>query len=443
MSGDITLPYNYKPRSYQKPLFQAIDSGIKRAVCVWHRRAGKDKTLLNLTFKKMWERVGAYYYFLPTYKQGKKIIWKGIDKTGFKFIDHMPKQLISRIDNTEMSIETANGSLFQVIGTDNIDSIVGTNPIGCVFSEYSLQDPQAWEFIRPILKENGGWAIFNFTPRGNNHAKKLFDMASKNEKWFCQLLTINKTFDFEGKNLVTEQDINEERVEGMPEELIQQEYYCSFEAGVVGAYYSQNLSFAREQNRITKVPYDSQLPVFTVWDLGIDDCTSIGFFQKINKEVRMIDYIEENNQGLNFYVKELKTKPYVYAKHFAPHDIKVREFTSGVSRLETARKLGINFDIIPKVTISEGIDVARRFFSRLWIDENNCERFIDCVTNYKKEYDEKNKCFKDKPKHDWSSHGADVLRYTGLVEEKFINEYETYNENYYEEQNSDYDFNEY
>ena len=167
----ITIPHLFQPREYQLPIFKAIDNGYKRIIQVWHRRAGKEKTDINIVAKKIFERVGAYYYIFPTYNQGKKILWNGADKEGTRFLDHFPEATRKRNVGNEMFIEFKNGSTFQVVGSDNIDSIVGTNPLGVVFSEYSLQDPQAWDYIRPILAENDGWAIFNFTPRGDNHAK--------------------------------------------------------------------------------------------------------------------------------------------------------------------------------------------------------------------------------------------------------------------------------
>ena len=246
----IAIPYKYEPREYQLPLFQAFDNGYKRFVTVWHRRAGKDKSYINLVAKAMMQRVGVYYYFFPTYAQGKKIMWDGIDGSGFRFLNHFPKELIDGQPNsTEMKLRFKNGSLFQIVGADNIDSVVGTNPVGCVFSEYALQDPKGWDFVRPILRENGGWAAFNFTPRGKNHGFKLYNMARTNPDWFCQMLTIHDT------GVLSEADIEAERASGMDEELIQQEYYCSFEAGMQGSYYSNQLDLAYKEDRITDVPH--------------------------------------------------------------------------------------------------------------------------------------------------------------------------------------------
>lgn len=405
---EITIPFQFQPRIYQLPLLEAMDSGYKRAVVVAHRRSGKDKTLINLMAKKMLGRVGTYYYFFPTYSQGKKILWNGMDRDGFKFTNHIPQEIRKRTDNTEMIIELKNDSIFQVIGTDKIDSIIGTNPIGCVFSEYSLQDPRAWEFIRPILVENGGWAVFLYTPRGKNHGYDLFKMAENNKEWFCQLLTIDDT------KVVSEEMIQSERDSGADEDLIQQEYYCSFLAAIQGSYYSKQLRKAEEENRIANVPYEPNIKVSTYWDLGVGDATAIWFVQQAGKEVRIIDYYETSGEGLPYYVKILQDRGYIYGNHYAPHDIEVRELGSGVSRLETARSLGINFQVVKNISIDDGINAVRMIFNKCWFDKTKCKQGLNCLESYHKEYDEKRKEYKNIPYHDWSSHSADAFRYMAV-----------------------------
>ena len=382
-----------------------MDNGFKRAVSIWHRRAGKDITLMNLIVKKMMERKGVYYYFFPTYQQGKKILWNGMDREGFKFTSHIPEEIRKRTDNTEMLIELKNGSLFQVIGTDKIDSIVGTNPIGCVFSEYSLQNPKAWDFIRPILAENGGWAVFNYTPRGKNHGYTLYNMAKDNEKWFCELLTIDDT------KAISTDVVEEERESGMDEDMIQQEFYCSFQAAIQGSYYSKPIKRAEEENRITSVPYERNLPVSTWWDLGVGDSTSIWFTQDIGNEIHIIDYYENEGEGLPFYANILQKKQYNYKQHNAPHDIQVRELGSGLSRIETAKTLGINFNIVKNISIDDGVNAVRLIFDKCWFDKDKCKQGMRCLTEYHKEYDENRHEYKNKPFHDWSSHGSDAFRY--------------------------------
>ena len=224
----IEIPYNFAPRAYQLPFLDAMDSGCKRACWVVHRRGGKDKTAINLASKRMFERVGTYYHCLPTYNQGRKVIWDGRDKDGFKFTDHFPAPLRKSTNNTEMKIEMLNGSIWQIIGADNFDSVVGANPVGIVFSEWAVSDkyPDAWNYFRPMLAENRGWAVFIYTPRGRNHGFELYQMSLKNPDWFCQLLTADDT------GAVSRADIEAERQAGMSEDMIQQEFYCSFIASV-------------------------------------------------------------------------------------------------------------------------------------------------------------------------------------------------------------------
>ncbi len=409
----IQIPYRFTPRDYQLPLLKAFDSGkYDRFVALWHRRSGKDKVNLNLMAREMFQKPGIYYYLYPTYAQGKKALWEAIGKDEMKYIDHFPKELIESINHTEMKIKYKNGSIFQIIGTDDIDRVVGTNPRGVVFSEYSLQNPRAWDYIRPILRENGGWAIFNFTARGKNHAYDLYMAGKDNPKWFVQKLTVDDT------HVLSAEDIEEERLAGMTEDMIQQEFYCSFTAAIQGSYYWAQYDEAERAGRFSNVPWDEALPVHTVWDLGVGDSTSIGFFQLVGQEVRMIDYLEATGQGLPWYAQQVLGKPYVYGEHYAPHDINVRELGTGKSRIETAKGLGISFKVVESIPVQDGIDAARILFKKLWVDQTKCVDWLRLIPQYTKEYDEDKKMFKDKPLHDWTSHGADMFRYAAIVVRK-------------------------
>jgi hypothetical protein len=395
-----------------------MDSGIKRAVAVWHRRAGKDKTAIQIEAKKMLERVGSYYHFFPTYQQGRKILWDGMDRDGFPFIKHFPQEIIAKKNDQEMKLTYKNGSIFQVVGTDNINSIVGTNPIGNVFSEYSVQNPIGWDFIRPIVKENGGWAMFLYTPRGKNHGHKMYEMARKNKDWFCQKLTVEDT------GIITPAMIQQERNEGMDEDLIQQEYYCSFEGSLQGAYYSKQIRLAEQEGRITRVPYVQNIAVDTWWDLGMDDSTSIWFTQAIGKEIRFIDYFEISGEGFHYIAKELKDKPYIYGTHHMPFDVRVQEMGTGKTRAEVAESIGIRpLRVVPQIGLDEGINAARMILSQCWFDEVKCEKGLDALKSYHKEYDEDRKVFKNRPEHDWSSHGSDAFRYFAVGYKERIKSY--------------------
>lgn len=405
-TSEIILPHQFEPRPYQLPFFQAMDSGIKRAVLVWHRRSGKEKSCLNFVAKKMYERVGTYYYFFPEFAQGKRVIWEGIDKDGVPFLDHFPKDLIDgKPNDTEMKVKLKNGSLFQIIGTDNFNAIRGTNPVGAVFSEYSFQDPTVWDVVRPILSENGGWAVFNYTPNGKNHGYELYEMAQENPQWFSQRLTVNDTQAFPLSL------IEDERKAGMSEEMIQQEYYCSFEIGSRGAYYSDVIRQAENASRITSVPHMAAKPVSTFWDLGIGDSTAIWFMQQVGHELRFVDYIEASGEAISYFAKALQERGYVYDKHYLPHDAEARELGTGKTRREMLESLGVKpVVIVPRGQVDDGINAVRMIFNQCWFDEKKCKRGLDALRNYSKDWDEKRKEFRSYPRHDWSSHGADAFR---------------------------------
>ena len=405
---EIQVPDNWRPRDYQLDLWKYLENGGKRAVAVWHRRAGKDLLSVNWCVTAALKRKGLYWHLLPTYNQGRKIVWDGMTRDGRSFLEHFPKELWANVNNTDMRLELKNGSIYQVVGTDNVDRLVGSNPVGVVFSEYSLQDPRAWDLVRPILAENGGWAVFIYTARGRNHGYDLFNMANRNERWFCQRLSVDDT------SVLNQEAIDEEREAGMPEELIQQEFYCSFDAPLVGSYYGSLMAKALAEERIKNVPYEPRLEVHTSWDLGMGDSTAIIWFQQFGNEYRIIDYYENQGEGIPHYVKIVREKDYIYGRHIAPHDIKVREMGTGKSRFEVARDLGLRFDICPNIQIDDGIEAARSIIPRCYFDEKKCSILVEALRQYRKDYDEKNKVYKNRPLHDWSSHGADAFRYLAL-----------------------------
>lgn len=252
---EITVPYKFTPRPYQLPSLQALDSGIKRVIKVWHRRSGKDKSDFNYMVKEACKRVGTYFYFLPEYTQARKVIWDNIDNDGFKLTDHIPEEIIKNKNETTLKIELINGSVIQLMGADNFaQSGVGTNPIGVVFSEYSITNPKVWDFIRPILLANGGWAIFNFTPRGQNHAFELLEMAKGNPLWFTEILTVENT------GIITPEMIEQERRDGMPQAMIDQEYYCKFIESAT--------SFFKRIDEVCSL--EPQMPSHHIYQMGVD-----------------------------------------------------------------------------------------------------------------------------------------------------------------------------
>lgn len=415
--AEIVIPYNFDPRDYQKSIYNALPRGFNRGVVIWHRRAGKDKTFINILAREAFKRVGTYFYILPYYKQARLIIWEGADSQGFRFIDHFPEDVIKRKENQQMVLELVNGSIIRMLGSDNIDAIVGSNPIGVIFSEFSLHKPAAWNYLRPILLENKGWALFNGTPRGKNALWKMYKYAKKDPKWFSELLTIRDTKKVEGTPVLTEADIEIERQSGMPEELIQQEYYCSFEAGLVGSILGDLMAHAHEENRITRVPWEPNLPVSTAWDLGFDDTNTIWFVQFSGREVWLIDCYANNRKPAGHYVNLLNKKPYTYEEHFFPHDVEVHEYSTGKTRRETFEDLGLrNIITIPKMGVadkfklSEGHNAMRQLLPKCWFDAVKCEDGIEGLKSYRREWDEKKETFGDSPVKDWAKHFADAFR---------------------------------
>lgn len=431
------ISFKYLPREYQLPFLKAMANGCKRAAIVWHRRAGKDLTVLNLLVTEALKRVGTYFYFFPTFNQGRKILWDGMDKDGNKFLSYIPDEVIAvdeagrkKKNETEMQIELVNGSIIQVVGTDKIDNIVGTNPIGCVFSEYSLQNPAAWDLVRPILAENGGFAVFVYTPRGKNHGWELYKDAVKlmhqDQSWFAQVLTVNDTRRPDGSPVVTPEQIQAERDAGMDEDMIQQEFYCSFSGSQVGSYWGSELSTLRNTGRIRSVPWIPSIPVYTAWDLGYGDANAIWFAQLVRPEVHVIDFYMASSQGLPHYAKVVKAKPYVYGCHLFPHDIKVHEWSSGNTRIKAAREMQLEpARVVKKVSPKDRIDAARRLLPRCVFDAEKCDTIkyqigskkhtgLDCLMEYRKEYDPEKAHFLDTAVHNWASNGADSFSYLAV-----------------------------
>lgn len=347
---------------------------------------------------------------LPEARQARKVVWDAIDKHGRRVIDQaFPEEIRDgKANDVEMRIRLKNGSVWQCVGSDNYNSLVGANPRGVVFSEFSIAKPAAWDFVRPILAENGGWALFIYTPRGENHGYELYEIAKNTPGWFAQILTVEDT------KGIPMSVIEDERRSGMPEEMVQQEYFCSFTAALVGSYYGHLVNDSIHEGRITDVSYDPELPVHTIWDLGIGDTNPIIFAQFTGKEIRIIDFYENHGQSLEHYAAVLASKPYKYADDWVPHDAKVRELGTGRTRVETLGKLGRRPRLVPDHTLEDGINAARVIFPQVWFDAVNCKPLIKALKHYQKEWDDDKKCYKDKPLHDWSSHPADAFRYLAV-----------------------------
>jgi hypothetical protein len=361
-------------------------------------------------------KIQTIFYVFPTYSGGRKILWDAITIDGTRVLDYIPEELIESRNEQQMRIRLKNGSVFQIIGSDSYDtSLVGTNPGGIVFSEYALADPRAYQYSRPILNANDGWALFISTPRGKNHLYDLYQIALDNpETWFAYKMTVEETGHIPLELIQQELDSGE-----MSDDLIQQEYFVSFEKGVEGSFYSKYLDEMHIRNQIGTVPWQPSLKVHTAWDLGYDDDTAIIFFQVSGQCINIIDCYAKNKVGLEHFADLVLSKPYIYGMHIAPHDIMVHELGSGMTRIEKLARLGISCvrDHDPKngqIGLHDGIEHVRTTLPRCFIDAVMCAPLLKSLANYRSEWDEKVGRYKEEPKHDKWSHFADAFRYMAV-----------------------------
>ena len=415
---DYNIPQNFEPRPYQRDVLKALDNGIRKVFMRWHRRAGKDRVAFAHIIRKMWERPGVYYYFFPEYSQGRKVIWE--EKA---FLDMIPPHLIKTMRRNEMVMEWHNGSIFRVVGTDNIDSIMGTNPVGCVFSEYSLQDPRAWSFISPILAENNGWAIIQGTPRGHNHMFELEEYAKSSSDWFVSVKTVKDT----GQD--QEERIQKEMAEKLVlsgQDHVDQEYYVSYTAGIQGTYYSDHLKIARVHGRIGSFPPESHKWVDLFWDVGYKDPTAIWFRQLDGSKVTWINYMEWVQCDFPEIVAKLVETGYKIRRHYLPHDAGETSQQTGhcdariISDLCKQANIGFRYTVLPKLRKQTGINYTRKRFSNYYFNdmEPGVQDGIKKLELYHKKYDVRRKTFQDEPVHDWTSHCADAFRLEGVCSQQ-------------------------
>lgn len=384
-----------------------MEAGARRAALVWPRRAGKDTVSLQWTCWDMHRHIGNYWHLFPEQTQARRAIWNGVNAEGVRIIDlAFPPELRDKTLDNEMFIKFKCGSTWQLGGSDRYDALVGSNPRGVVFSEYAISNPKAYEFVRPILAENQGWALFPYTPRGRNHGFSLYSDLMDDEGSFAELLTCNDTGHMTDTALALEK-------REMSAGLYLQEYFTSWDYGSEGSYYVREMNKAQTDGRICDVPYDPMLPVWVSWDLGMADSTALWFLQiGPGGQLRWIDYYESSGEALRHYVEIIKGKPYIYGDNLIlPHDAAVRELSSGVSRAQTLTELGCPNRILKIQPLMDGIEAVRVGIAKSVFDKGRTEQGRACLTGYHKERDEKNDCWKVKPVHDWSEHGASSYRY--------------------------------
>ena len=412
----IQVPNNWQPRRYQRKAWSYLENGGKHAELIWHRRSGKDDLALNWGAVAAFERPANYWHMLPEYGQARKAIWQAVNpRTGKRRIDEaFPKELRSNTREQEMQIMFKNGATWQLVGADSFNALVGSTPAGVVFSEWALTNPAARAYLRPILAENNGWQLYITTPRGRNHAMRTYNAAKESSTSFAQMLTVDET------GVISPERLEEERQayiteygadEGMG--LFEQEYYCSWAAAIMGAYYAKEMRQAENEGRIRVLPFDPESPVFTAWDLGYRDDTAIWFYQVVRGEIRVMDYYAVSGASIEEIADKVIGKGYRYTKHYLPHDARAKTLASGGKSIveQLAAHLGgmAKLAIVPEIGVQDGIQAVRMVLPRCYFDPS-CEEGLEALRQYQREYDEDKKAFRQNPRHDWCSHPADAFR---------------------------------
>ncbi len=406
----VTIPY--KPYPHQMEIHKMMDDH-RFALVVAARRSGKTVAAVNHLIAKALSATDGrsrFAYIAPSYRQAKRVAWDYL----IEFAKCVP---MIKFGINELKADFPNGSRIQLYGIDNADSLRGQYFDGVVLDEYGMFGFGIFDkVIRPALADRQGSCLFTGTPNGRaNDFYDKWEYAGDDSNDWARL-----HIDWQKAGVLKKYEVDAMRDSMSPEEFAQ-ELEGTFTSAVRGAYFAENMNKAQDEGRITHVPYDSKLPVHTFWDIGVSDSTSIWWVQLIGQEIRLIEYMEDSGKGLDYYIRQLQDREYIYGEHYAPWDIKVREMTTGMTRLELARGLGIHFNVCERLPIQDGINAIRAIFPRLWMDKTNCEQGLQCLWNYRRDFDDRTGMFKPKPVHDQYSHGADALRYLATSIENVTN----------------------
>lgn len=403
MAAAAVIQSHYAPRRQFLPLHTR---STRWAIAVAHRRAGKTVACVNDLIKAAatCEKASPRFaYIAPQLNQAKDIAWAYL----LEYTECFGPD--RKINASELWVELPNnGARIRIYGADNPDRLRGIYLDGAVLDEFGDMDPTVWtQVIRPALSDRKGWAVFIGTPKGKNTFHKLWVGADGDEGWLRVSLKASETALLDDAELIDARKM-------MSEDEYEQEYECSFEAAVKGAYYGKEMNDAEgaDPARITSVPYDPRIPVHTAWDLGMADSTVIWFVQMVRGETRFIDVLKGEGVGLDWYVKELQKRDYVWGNHYLPHDVEVRELGTGKSRKEMLGELGVkNIHVVPALPVADGIQSVRMLLPTAWFDKAKCKDGIEALRMYRRDYDDKRQEFRLTPFHDWTSHYADAARY--------------------------------
>ena len=404
MEEVLEVELDYCPRS----VFEDFHDRKERwAVIVAHRRCGKTLgCILDLIYRAISEgkEDGRYAYVAPYYSQAKNIAWDYLQKYS--------QPVLAKANQSELWVELVNGARIRLFGADNPDALRGLYLDGIVLDEYADMRPRIWgEIIRPLLSDRLGWAVFIGTPKGHNGFWELYSAAVNKDDWYVKTLRASVT------GLIPDSELAD-AAKSMTQDQYLQEFECDFESAIVGAYYGKEMRLLTDQGRITKVEYDDMYKVHTAWDLGYTDSTSIWWFQVIHGEIRVLEHHSSNGQSVPFYTGLIQSKNYNYGTHWLPHDARAKTLSSGGKSIieQLSAKIPLeSMKIVPNLSLQDGIQASRMALQRAWFDNDKCMEGIECLRQYQREYDEDKKVFRDRPRHDWTSHSADAFRYLSIA----------------------------
>lgn len=426
----VELPNGWKPRRYQYPLWSYLQNGGKRAIEIAHRRWGKDDLILHRTAVAMFERPASYWHMLPEFAQARRALWTAVNShTGKRRIDEaFPPEIRETTNEQEMFIRMKNGATWQLVGSDRFNTLVGAGVAGVTFSEWALANPSAWGYIRPMIEENDGWANFITTPRGRNHAHAMYEMARKNPRWFAEISNVHATGALSPDQLA--ESLKEYTAlygEDVGRAQFEQEYECSFNAAILGAFYAREMVKVRSEGRIDPdLEAIPGIPVHRAWDIGVKDDTSIWWFQVVGINVYILDCYSQSGAGVDHYAEIVEQRRqqhgWMDGIDFVPHDARVKEWGTGRTRVETMQSLGLNPRVVPMASKLDGINAVRKTLPRCIFHDRCEDQGISALEQYRREWDDEKKAFKVSEVHDWSSHLSDAFRYLSMSWREAISE---------------------
>ncbi len=408
MAKKNEIDIGYTPRPLQREVHKLLDAN-RFCVLVMHRRFGKTVCAINHLLKRAIEEKKPnprLAYVAPTYRQAKNVAWDYLKQ----FSERIPG---TKYHETELRCDLANGARISLLGSENPSSLRGIYLDMAVIDE-TADCPESLfpEILRPAMAERKGSCAFLGTPHGHNYFHDLWETAASTKGWARKMYKASQT------HLLDEEELAAARVT-MTEDQYNQEFECSWVANVPGAIFGKELQDADDKGRITSVPHQPQIKVDTWWDIGMHDYTSIWMTQNIGRgQIHVIDYYENRGEGLPHYISELNSKGYTYGNHYGPHDLEVKELGTGKSRREAAYSLGLNFRVVPRLPVEDGIHAARMTIPRCWFDRDNTRKGLEALRHYHRAYNERTRKFRDQPVHDWASHAADSFRYMSVGMER-------------------------